>query len=102
MSFFGPPVYVLAAALFALGIFGFLTRRNAIVVLMSVELMLNAANLTFLAAARGTTQANEASSYAIFIILIAAAEAAVGLALVLALFRLKRSTELDLASELKG
>lgn len=102
MNFFGAPVYVLASALFALGVFGFLTRRNAIVVLMSVELMLNAANLTFLAAARGSSLSNEASSYAIFIILIAAAEAAVGLALVLALFRIKKSTELDVASDMKG
>ena len=102
MSFFGPPVFVLAGALFALGVFGFLARRNAIVVLLSVELMLNAANLTFLAAARATGNANEASSYAIFVILVAAAEAAVGLALVLALFRLKKSTELEAASDLRG
>jgi NADH:ubiquinone oxidoreductase subunit K len=102
MSFFGAPLYVLAAALFALGIFGFLTRRNAIAVLMSIELMLNAANLTFLAAARGTSHANEASAYAIFIILVAAAEAAVGLALVLALFRIKKSTELEAAGDLRG
>ncbi|MBI3820506.1 MAG: NADH-quinone oxidoreductase subunit NuoK [Planctomycetes bacterium] len=102
MTFFGAPVYFLAVALFALGIFGFLTRRNAIVVLMSVELMLNAANLTFLAAARGTAHVHEASAYAIFIILVAAAEAAVGLALVLALFRIKQSTDLDVASDLKG
>ena len=107
MSFFGAPVFVLAAALFALGIFGFLIRRNAIVVLMSVELMLNAANLTFLAAARGASlraavNPNEASAYAIFVILVAAAEAAVGLALVLALFRLKKTTNLDAASDLQG
>jgi NADH-quinone oxidoreductase subunit K len=102
VSFFGVPVFALAGALFALGIFGFLTRRNAIVVLMSVELMLNAANLTFLAAARRGADANEASSYAILVILIAAAEAALGLALILALFRLKESTELDSASDLRG
>jgi NADH-quinone oxidoreductase subunit K len=102
MSFFGPPVYVLAAALFALGVLGFTIRRNAIVVLLSVELMLNAANLTFLASARGGANANEASSYAIFVILVAAAEAAVGLALVFAFFRLKKTTELDAANELHG
>lgn len=102
MNFFGAPVYVLAAALFAIGVFGFLIRRNAIVLLMSVELILNAANLTFLAAARGTAKADEASAYAIFIILIAAAEAAVGLALVLALYRIKRTTELSAAADLKG
>ncbi|MFN0206029.1 MAG: NADH-quinone oxidoreductase subunit NuoK [Planctomycetota bacterium] len=102
MSFFGAPLFVLAALLFALGVFGFLARKNAIVILMSVELMLNAANLTFLAAVRGTAQSNEASAYAIFIILVAAAEAAVGLALVLAMFRLKNTTELDAADELRG
>src|SRR4030095_281286 len=69
---------------------------------MSIELMLNAANLTFLAAARGTANANQASAYAVFVILMAAAEAAIGLALILALFRLKQSTELDAASDLRG
>jgi NADH-quinone oxidoreductase subunit K len=103
LTFFGAPVFGLAAALFGLGVFGFLTRRNAIVVLMSVELMLNAANLTFLAAARAPgADPNEASSFAIFVILVAAAEAALGLALVLALFRLKKSTDLDAASDLRG
>ncbi|MBL8694488.1 MAG: NADH-quinone oxidoreductase subunit NuoK [Planctomycetes bacterium] len=102
MSFFGAPVFFLAAALFALGIYGFMTRRNLIVVLMSIELMLNAANLTFLAAARGTAQANEASSYAVFVILVAAAEVAVGLALVLAVFRLKRDSDIDAARDLRG
>ena len=102
MSFAGAPVYALAAVLFGLGVLGFLTRRNAIVVLMSVELMLNAANLTFLAAGRASGHANEAASYAVFVILVAAAEAAVGLALVLALFRRKKSTELSVASDLRG
>ncbi len=102
MSFFGAPVLVLAALLFAIGVYGFLVRRNAIVVLLSIELMLNAANLTFLAAARGSERASEASTYALFVIVVAAVEAAVGLALVLALFRLRRSTELDAATELRG
>jgi NADH-quinone oxidoreductase subunit K len=102
VSFAGAPAYVLAAALFALGILGFLTRRNAIVVLMSIELMLNAANLTFLAAGRARGSADEAASYAVLIILVAAAEAALGLAVVLALFRLRRTTELESASELRG
>jgi NADH-quinone oxidoreductase subunit K len=102
MSFAGAPAFALAAVLFGLGILGFLTRRNAIVVLMSVELMLNAANLTFLAAGRAHGLANEAASYAIFVILIAAAEAAVGLAIVLALFRRKQSTDLSAAGDLRG
>ena len=102
MSFFGAPVFVLASALFALGVLGFLTRRNAIVVLMSIELMLNAANLTFLAAGRGTPQANQASAYAVFVVLMAAAEAAIGLALILALFRLKKSSQVDAARDLRG
>jgi NADH:ubiquinone oxidoreductase subunit K len=98
LTFFGAPVYVLAGALFALGIFGFLTRRNAIVVLLSVELMLNAANLTFLAAARNApagADPNEASAFAVFVILVAAAEAAVGLAVVIALFRHRESLDPD-------
>jgi len=66
VSFFGAPVFVLASTLFALGIFGFLTRPQRDHDSDEHRMMLNAANLTFLAAARGTANANEASSYAIF------------------------------------
>jgi NADH-quinone oxidoreductase subunit K len=96
----------LAAALFALGVLGFLVRRNVIVVLMSIELMLNAANLTFLAGARmhSTPGAPDVSGpvFAVFAIVVAAVEAAVGLALIIALYRLKRSVASDSLAELKG
>ncbi|MCK6447347.1 MAG: NADH-quinone oxidoreductase subunit NuoK [Planctomycetes bacterium] len=96
----------LAAGLFAIGVLGFLIRRNVIVVLMCIELMLNAANLTFLAASRQHSTAQAANLdgpvFAIFVILVAACEAAVGLALIIALFRLKQSVEADSLSEMKG
>jgi NADH-quinone oxidoreductase subunit K len=100
----------LAALLFALGVLGFLVRKNVIIVLASIELMLNAANLSFLAASRHWSQASLAGTadpmggpvFAIFVILVAAAEAAVGLALVIALYRLKQSVALDCVAELKG
>jgi NADH-quinone oxidoreductase subunit K len=100
-------LFVLAAILFGLGVFGFLIRRNVIIVLASIELMLNAANLTFLAASRHWSHANgvidlDGPIFALFVILVAACEAAVGLALVIALYRLKKTVALDAASELKG
>jgi NADH-quinone oxidoreductase subunit K len=76
----------LAAILFTIGLSGVLIKRNALIVMMSVELMLNAANLTFLAFAR---QTGDLSGHAIafFVIAVAAAEAAVGLAIVIAIYR---------------
>jgi NADH-quinone oxidoreductase subunit K len=77
---------VLAALLFVMGMFGVMVRRNALLVFMCVELMLNAANLTFLAFAR--LQGNEIGHVsAFFVIAVAAAEAAIGLAIVIAVFR---------------
>ena len=97
---------VLAAALFSTGVVGFLTRRNLIVVLASVELMLNAANLTFLAGARQQNLQGVASMegpiFALFVILVAACEAAVGLALVIAFYRQKQVVDVDAACELEG
>ncbi len=76
----------LAAVLFSLGMFGVMVRRNALVVFMCIELMLNAANLTFLAFAR--QRADDVGHVsAFFIIAVAAAEAAIGLAIVIAVFR---------------
>jgi NADH-quinone oxidoreductase subunit K len=99
---------VLAAILFAIGAAGFFLRRNVIVVLMCVELMLNAANLTLLAASRMHTQAEGSTGaslqgpvFAIFVIVIAAVEAAVGLALVIALYRNRQSVNLEDVAELK-
>ncbi len=84
----------LAAILFTIGLAGVLMKRNALIVMMSVELMLNAANLTFLAFAR---QNGSVSGHAIafFVIAVAAAEAAVGLAVVIAIFRTRGEINVD-------
>ncbi len=84
----------LAAVLFTIGLAGVLLKRNALIVMMSVELMLNAANLTFLAFAR---QAGNVSGHAIafFVIAVAAAEAAVGLAIVIAIYRSRGAINVD-------
>ena len=83
-----------AAVLFGIGFIGVLTRRNVLIVLMSIEIMLNAGNLTLIAFSRYNTQM-EGHVLVFFVIAIAAAEVAVGLAMVLAFFRLKRSVHLD-------
>lgn len=93
--------FALSAILFALGALGVLIRRNAIIVFMSVELMLNAANLLFVAFAR----ANDALSgqvFVFFVIAVAAAEVAVGLALIVVIFRNRQSIDIDEMSNLKG
>jgi NADH-quinone oxidoreductase subunit K len=91
-----PPQAVLAlsAVLFTLGVVGVLLRRGAITILMCIELMLNAGNLAFITFARQLNQA-DGQIYAFFIMTLAAAEAAVGLAIVLALFRLRETTDVD-------
>jgi NADH-quinone oxidoreductase subunit K len=87
---------VVAAILFSLGVFGALTRRNAVAILMSVELMLNAANLSFVALARSLPQPLlQGQVFAVFVITIAAAEAAVGLAIVLGLYRNFKTVNVD-------
>ena len=91
----GPQGYlVLSAILFSLGVTGVLIRRQAITILMSIELMLNAGNLAFITFARQFGHA-EGQVYVFFIITLAAAEAAVGLAIVIALFRLRGTTDVD-------
>ena len=87
-------ILVLSAILFTLGVVGVLLRRGAITILMCIELMLNAANLTFIAFARQLNQA-EGQVYVFFVMTLAAAEAAVGLAIVIALFRLRETTDVD-------
>jgi NADH-quinone oxidoreductase subunit K len=84
----------LAAILFTIGLSGVLLKRNALIVMMSVELMLNAANLTFIAFAR---QFGDVGGHAIafFVIAVAAAEAAVGLAVVIAIYRTRGSINID-------
>lgn len=92
---------LLSAALFTLGVLGVLVRRNAIVVFMSVELMLNAANLALVAFAheRGGV---DGQVIVFFVITVAAAEVAVGLALLVAIFRTRRTTDVDEVSTLRG
>jgi NADH-quinone oxidoreductase subunit K len=85
---------VLAALLFCLGVFGVLVRRNALVVFMCVELMLNAANLTFLAFAR-ETGVDVGHIPALFVIAVAAAEASIGLAVIIAVFRSRASVNIE-------
>jgi NADH-quinone oxidoreductase subunit K len=90
----------LALVLFVIGAVGVFTRRNALVILMSVEIMLNAANLLFLAFARYRGDLT-GQVVAFFVIAVAAAEAAVGLALIMGLFRHKRSVNVDQMNALK-
>lgn len=90
-----------AAALFAVGLVGVLTRRNALILFMCVELMLNAVNLTFVAMSRlhgGTL----GQAFVVFVMTVAAAESAVGLAIVIAVFRHFGTVDLDNISLLRG
>ncbi len=91
----------LAAVLFGIGLVGVLVKRNMLVVFMCIELMLNAANLTFLAFARQTGEMN-GHAIAFFVIAVAAAEAAVGLAIVIAVFRTRGTLNVDEVTILKN
>ena len=91
---------ILAAILFTIGAYGVLVRRNAIIVFMSVELMLNAANLAFVAAARNTGTL-DGLVVAFFVMVVAAAEVVVGLAIIVTIFRTRKSASIDEASLLK-
>ena len=91
-----------AAALFCIGLFALLTRRNAVAVFMGIELMLNAANLNFVAFSRRYAPALDGQLAAIFVIMLAAAEFAVALALILSLYQTFSSVNVDEAKELKG
>jgi NADH-quinone oxidoreductase subunit K len=95
---------VLGALLFAIGLGGALSRRNGIVVLVGIELMLNAANLNFVAFWRygPNPEALQGVVFALFSIGVAAAEAAVGLALIIAIYRHYRTTRVDEVDTLKG
>lgn len=93
--------FALSAILFALGAMGVLIRRNSIVIFMSVELMLNAANLLFVAFARAFESLN-GQIYVFFVIAVAAAEVAVGLAIIVAIFKSRQSIDIDEMSSLKG
>jgi NADH-quinone oxidoreductase subunit K len=85
---------VLSAALFTLGVVGVMTRRNVIIVLMSIELMLNAVNINLIAFSQQLQNA-VGQVFAVFIIVVAAAEAAVGLGIILAFYRNKETVNID-------
>lgn len=92
---------MLSAVLFVLGTMGVLLRRNAILVFMSVELMLNAANLALVAFARQWNQ-QEGHLFVFFVMTVAAAEVAVGLALIVAIFRTRQSINIDELHQMEG
>ena len=96
-----PVIIGLSVMLFSLGVIGVLVRRNAIIIFMSVELMLNAANLAFIAFARSFNQI-DGPVFVFFVMVVAAAEVAVGLALIVAIFRSKQSINVDDINQLKG
>ncbi len=91
----------LSAAMFTIGVLGVILRRNALVIFMSLELMFNAANLVFVSFA-SYYQILTGQIFVFFVMAIAAAEVAVGLALMVAIFRTKRSIDIDQMSSLKG
>jgi len=92
---------ILAAALFSIGVAGVLIRRNALVMFMSIELMLNAVNLTFVAVSKelGLIEGQVA---AMFVMVVAAAEVTIGLAIIVSVFRTRSSANVDDLAELKG
>jgi len=90
----------LSAVLFVLGVSGFLFRRNIITVFMSIELMLNAVNLTFITFSYQLKQVN-GHLYAFFVMVVAAAEAAVGLAIILTVFKNRNTLNIDDVSSMK-
>jgi NADH-quinone oxidoreductase subunit K len=94
---------LLAAGLFCIGGFGALTRRNAVAVLMGIELMLNAVNINLVAFWRYTNVAQMTGQvFAVFVITVAAAEAAVGLALIIAIYRQRRTVNVEEMNTMKG
>ncbi len=92
---------MLSAVVFMIGVFGFLTRRNIIIMFMSIELMLNAVNISLVAFSH-YLQNMRGQILVIFIITVAAAEAAIGLAIIIALFRNKDTVHVDEMDEMKG
>lgn len=92
---------LISAALFSLGVFGVLTRRNAVNVLMGVELILNSANLNLVAFSRYSSVGIDGQMFAVFVIVVAAAEVAVALAIILTLYRVLNTVNLDRADVLK-
>ena len=93
---------IVSAALFSLGFFGVLTRKNAVNVLMSIELILNSANINLVAFSRYSSANFDGQVFAVFVIVVATCEAAVALAIILNLYRIVKSVDLDEARVLKG
>jgi NADH-quinone oxidoreductase subunit K len=96
-----PHYLILAAALFAIGVVGVVTRRNALVIFMSVELMLNGVNLTFLAFGHFRRQL-DAQVFGFLVMALAAAEVAIGLAIIVMVFRNRATLRVDQADRLHG
>jgi len=92
---------VLSAILFTIGVVGVLIRRNSLIIFMSIELMLNAANLAFVAFS-SVIKSFSGQIFVFFVIAVAAAEVAVGLALIVEIFKSKRSIDVDQMSSMKG
>lgn len=92
---------ILSAILFSLGLFGVITRKNAILVLMGIELILNAANINFVAFSRYGGMNLEGQAVAVFVIILAAAEAAVALAIILNIYKRFRNVNVDEINTLK-
>ena len=92
---------VLAAVLFCIGVYGVIARKNAVLVLMSIELILNSVNINLLAFSMRNGSL-DGHTFALYIVAIAAAEVGVGLAMVLLMYRNRRSIDLDELSEMKG
>ncbi len=103
VSFLVPPIYyvALSAVMFIVGVAGVLLRRSAILIFMAVELMLNSANLAFVAFARSFVDINGQVTV-FFVMTVAAAEVAIGLALIVAIFRSKRSIDIDEMHTMEG
>ncbi|TMA57624.1 MAG: NADH-quinone oxidoreductase subunit NuoK [Deltaproteobacteria bacterium] len=93
---------VLAAILFSLGLFCVVTRRNAIGILMGIELILNSANINYVAFARYGRGGYDGQIFAIFVIMLAAAEAAVGLAIVLGIYQRFETIDVEATDRLRG
>ncbi len=94
---------LVAAALFCIGAYGVLSRRNAVAILMSIELMLNAVNINLVAFWRYLTPSNmSGQAFAAFVFVVAAAEAAVGLAIIIAVYRSRRSVIVEDVNLLRG
>ena len=93
---------ILGAIVFSLGLYTVLTRRNAISVLMGVELILNSANINYVAFAHFSSGSVDGQVYAIFVIMLAAAEAVIGLAVILAIYQNLRTIDVDAAETLSG